>query len=106
MVPARGPGEVQRDGQRKQRGGEPLEHQHLALEQHDQPPHQGGLWLVETGHVTTAVTADWLQMTVRGAVWYQGESNTGHHRDIYDCTFAQLISSWRAQWHAATHGEL
>ena len=54
----------------------------------------------------TVLTADWLQMTVRGAVWYQGESNTGHHRDIYDCTFKQLISSWRAQWHAATHGEL
>ena len=66
----------------------------------------GELWLVETGHVITVLTADWLQMTVRGAVWYQGESNTGHHRDIYDCTFKQLISSWRAQWHAATHGEL
>ena len=76
MVPARGPGEVRRDGQRKQRGGEPLEHQHLALEQHDQPPHQGGLCLVETGvwveqcfvepsnqiPTKTEVSAAWLLM--------------------------------------------
>ncbi|WP_159800084.1 sialate O-acetylesterase [Flavobacterium sp. MK4S-17] len=34
--------------------------------------------------------------TIAGALWYQGESNTGS--DVYDVTLAALINSWRAAW--------
>ena len=30
------------------------------------------------------------QMSIRGALWYQGEANTGHNKEIYDCTFENL----------------
>ena len=38
-------------------------------------------------------------MTVRGAIWYQGEANTGHNRELYDCTFPSMIRNWRQAWH-------
>jgi sialate O-acetylesterase len=37
-------------------------------------------------------------MTVRAAVWYQGESNAGHPDD-YEALLTALIGQWRAQWH-------
>ena len=44
------------------------------------------------------------QMSIRGALWYQGEANTGHNKEIYDCTFENLISSWRQRWNENTEG--
>ena len=44
------------------------------------------------------------QMSIRGALWYQGEANTGHNKEIYDCTFENLISSWRQRWNDNTEG--
>ena len=38
------------------------------------------------------------KLAIRGALWYQGESNTGHNMEIYDCLFENLISSWRQRW--------
>ena len=32
-----------------------------------------------------------LRMSIKGAIWYQGEANTGHNREIYDCTFPSMI---------------
>ena len=29
-----------------------------------------------------------------------GESNAGHNRDKYNCTFPTLIDEWRAVWDA------
>eukprot|EP00090_Calanus_glacialis_P034275 TRINITY_DN57430_c0_g1_i1.p1 TRINITY_DN57430_c0_g1~~TRINITY_DN57430_c0_g1_i1.p1 ORF type:complete len:486 (+),score=94.70 TRINITY_DN57430_c0_g1_i1:160-1458(+) len=37
---------------------------------------------------------------VKGFLWYQGESNGGVHRDIYNCTFPALIDSWRQEFSA------
>ena len=34
---------------------------------------------------------------VKGVLWYQGESDSGHG-DIYDKTFAALIHCWRELW--------
>ena len=38
-------------------------------------------------------------------IYAQGENNagyaddyTGRHRDIYDCTFSNMISTWRQRW--------
>ena len=46
---------------------------------------------------------------IRGATWYQGESNTGvttPGADVrqYSCGFAALIRDWRLKWHAGTLG--
>ena len=46
-----------------------------------------------------------LRMSIKGAIWYQGESNTGHNREIYDCTFVSLIKNWRGKWHQSTGGD-
>jgi len=35
--------------------------------------------------------------TLRGVIWYQGESNTAN-ADLYDRLFPTLIRSWRAAW--------
>ena len=53
-----------------------------------------------------------LKTSIRGVIWYQGENNAGypgndyggHNRDIYDCTFKQMIESWRQRWSVNTDG--
>lgn len=35
--------------------------------------------------------------TVKGAIWYQGESNVGFE-DAYEKTFQAMIKDWRKQW--------
>ena len=46
-----------------------------------------------------------LRMSIKGAIWYQGEANTGHNREIYDCTFPSMINHWRQAWHEGTGGD-
>lgn len=38
-----------------------------------------------------------LQMRIRGAIWYQGESNVGGAR-AYACQFPAMIFDWREKW--------
>jgi sialate O-acetylesterase len=38
-----------------------------------------------------------LKMTIKGALWYQGESNRGAASQ-YACMFPAMISTWRSQW--------
>ncbi|KAH3756293.1 sialate O-acetylesterase [Pelomyxa schiedti] len=38
-----------------------------------------------------------LDLTVKGAVWYQGESNAGNY-ECYMCSFPAMINDWRAKW--------
>lgn len=35
--------------------------------------------------------------TIRGAIWYQGESNAGRH-DVYHELFSTMIQDWRTRW--------
>lgn len=35
--------------------------------------------------------------TIRGAIWYQGESNVGCH-DTYPARLSKMISLWRSEW--------
>ena len=35
--------------------------------------------------------------TIRGAIWYQGESNAGRH-DVYHELFSTMIQDWRKRW--------
>ena len=39
-----------------------------------------------------------IRLSIKGALWYQGESNSGNNRDKYQCTFPSLITSWRQIW--------
>ncbi|UJR37757.1 hypothetical protein I4U23_030450 [Adineta vaga] len=49
-----------------------------------------------------AMIHPFTRMVIKGAIWYQGEQNTGSNRDKYTCTFSKLIEYWRAIWHART----
>lgn len=58
-----------------------------------------------------------LNMTITGAIWYQGESNQGdpysagpdQHSGLpmmrYGCHFPAMIADWRTKWHAGSMGE-
>ncbi|XP_065890778.1 sialate O-acetylesterase-like [Dysidea avara] len=39
-----------------------------------------------------------LNMTIYGVIWYQGESNT-LEPDTYNCTFPAMIDDWRDKWY-------
>ena len=63
-----------------------------------------------------------LNMTIKGAIWYQGEANAGewsiplslHYTyylfipfpagapDTYNCTFPAMIDDWRGKWKNAS----
>lgn len=40
-----------------------------------------------------------LNMTIKGAIWYQGEANTDYHKDLYNCSFPAMIDDWRDAFH-------
>jgi sialate O-acetylesterase len=50
-----------------------------------------------------------LNTTIKGAIWYQGESDASHPGppgyDGYNCTFPAMIADWRAKWHESTGGQ-
>nr|XP_015192868.1 PREDICTED: sialate O-acetylesterase isoform X1 [Lepisosteus oculatus] len=46
-----------------------------------------------------------LNMTIRGAIWYQGEANTEYHQDLYNCTFPAMIDDWRLAFHQGSGGQ-
>ncbi|XP_003728359.2 sialate O-acetylesterase isoform X1 [Strongylocentrotus purpuratus] len=45
-----------------------------------------------------------LNMSIKGAIWYQGEDNAVHGPSTYNCLFPQMIVSWRKQWYSGTGG--
>ncbi|XP_058520025.1 sialate O-acetylesterase isoform X1 [Ochotona princeps] len=44
-------------------------------------------------------------MTLKGVIWYQGESNMNYNRDLYNCTFPELIEDWRHSFHQGSQGQ-
>ena len=44
-----------------------------------------------------------LNTTIKGTIWYQGESNHGQN-ELYTCRYEQLMTEWREQWHIGTGG--
>ncbi|ELK09798.1 sialate O-acetylesterase [Pteropus alecto] len=44
-------------------------------------------------------------MTLKGVIWYQGESNVNFNRDLYNCTFPALIEDWRQTFHRGSQGQ-
>ena len=45
-----------------------------------------------------------LRNTIRGAVWMQGEANSGSDGRQYNCSFNAMIRDWRLKWHDGTGG--
>lgn len=39
-----------------------------------------------------------IPYAIKGAIWYQGESNSGYMTDQYEEYFSTLINSWRTDW--------
>ncbi|XP_061169386.1 sialate O-acetylesterase-like [Saccostrea echinata] len=44
-----------------------------------------------------------LRNTIKGVIWYQGESNAGHAYQ-YSCQFLEMIRDWRGKFSAASKG--
>jgi sialate O-acetylesterase len=40
------------------------------------------------------------RIQLKGFLWYQGESNGGYNRDLYQCSFPTMIDSWREEFTA------
>ena len=39
-----------------------------------------------------------IPYAIKGAIWYQGESNANHNTVKYEANFRQMISAWRQHW--------
>ncbi|XP_076000886.1 sialate O-acetylesterase [Genypterus blacodes] len=46
-----------------------------------------------------------LNMTIKGALWYQGEANTFYHQSKYSCSFPAMIDDWRMSFHQGSGGQ-
>ncbi|KAM8852960.1 sialate O-acetylesterase [Synchiropus picturatus] len=46
-----------------------------------------------------------VNMTIKGALWYQGERNAAYHRDAYNCSFPAMIDDWRMVFHEGSGGQ-
>ncbi|XP_056139956.1 sialate O-acetylesterase [Lampris incognitus] len=46
-----------------------------------------------------------VNMTLKGAIWYQGEQNADYHQDKYACSFPAMIDDWRLIFHQGTGGQ-
>ncbi|XP_033027909.1 sialate O-acetylesterase [Lacerta agilis] len=46
-----------------------------------------------------AMIHPFLNMTLQGVIWYQGEANTLIDTNLYNCTFPTLIEDWRKAFH-------
>ena len=45
-----------------------------------------------------AMTHTLVPYAIKGAIWYQGESNSGHFADDYKEHFGAMIEAWREVW--------
>jgi sialate O-acetylesterase len=58
-------------------------------------PRPGGIWT--PSELYNGMIAPLVPYAIRGAIWYQGESNAGRAWQ-YRTLFPDLIRNWRAQW--------
>jgi sialate O-acetylesterase len=49
------------------------------------------------GFMFNAMIAPLTYYSIKGAIWYQGESNAGRHEE-YKELFSAMITNWRARW--------
>lgn len=58
---------------------------------------RGGTDFGSPGCLYNGMIAPLLPYTIRGAIWYQGESNAGNAQ-LYRKLFPTMITSWRQRW--------
>lgn len=62
------------------------------------PPLQGQTFIRwKPGGLFNAMVAPALNYSIKGAIWYQGESNTSRAQE-YSSLFKSLIRNWRSRW--------
>jgi hypothetical protein len=49
-----------------------------------------------------AMIVPFLNVTIYGSIWYQGEENAERPMYAYNCTFPAMIDDWRAKWYLST----
>merc|ERR1711871_1239137 len=59
--------------------------------------------LVST-HLYNAMIAPLMNHTIKGAIWYQGESNGGQP-DLYSCLLPAMVKHWRSGWAAGSSSD-
>lgn len=45
-----------------------------------------------------------IHLTIRGAIWYQGESNS-MHSSSYACQLYEMVGAWRRAWHLGSSSQ-
>lgn len=65
-----------------------------------QHPYHGHLAEREPSALYNGMIAPLTPFSIKGAIWYQGETNSGFPTvSIYDRILSALIRDWRTQWH-------
>ncbi|XP_028397803.1 sialate O-acetylesterase-like [Dendronephthya gigantea] len=59
-------------------------------------------WPSNPSCLWNAMIVPFLNMTIYGSIWYQGERNAVSRLYPYNCTFPAMIDDWRAKWYAST----
>ncbi|XP_063167154.1 sialate O-acetylesterase isoform X2 [Candoia aspera] len=59
----------------------------------------------EVSVLWNAMIHPFVNMTIQGVIWYQGEANTLMNTDLYNCTFPALIEDWRKAFHEGSDGQ-
>ncbi|XP_026573812.1 sialate O-acetylesterase [Pseudonaja textilis] len=59
----------------------------------------------EVSVLWNAMIHPFINMTIQGVIWYQGEANTLMNTDMYNCTFPALIDDWRKAFHEGSDGQ-
>ena len=56
-------------------------------------------------HLFNAMISPFLKMRIKGALWYQGESNSFWNTEKYKCVLQNMFRHWRLRWDQASNSQ-